>query len=77
MLRNSAPPRDDLGRIEIKSPAAGQVVGLAFQTVGWRDRAGTKADGHRAEQPDVVAGSARGAPLKEKIRFHLNARRTR
>ena len=26
--------RDDLGRIEIKSPAAGQVVGLAFQTVG-------------------------------------------
>lgn len=26
--------RDDLGRIEIKSPASGQVVGLAFQTVG-------------------------------------------
>ena len=26
--------KDDLGRIEIKSPAAGQVVGLAFQTVG-------------------------------------------
>lgn len=26
--------RDDLGRTEIKSPAAGQVVGLAFQTVG-------------------------------------------
>jgi protease secretion system membrane fusion protein len=26
--------RDDLGRIDIKSPAAGQVVGLAFQTVG-------------------------------------------
>lgn len=26
--------RDDLGRVEIKSPAAGQVVGLAFQTVG-------------------------------------------
>ena len=25
---------DDLSRIEIKSPAAGQVVGLAFQTVG-------------------------------------------
>ena len=25
---------EDLGRIEIKSPAAGQVVGLAFQTVG-------------------------------------------
>lgn len=26
--------RDDLGRIEIRSPATGQVVGLAFQTVG-------------------------------------------
>lgn len=26
--------KDDLGRIDIKSPAAGQVVGLAFQTVG-------------------------------------------
>jgi len=26
--------RDDLGRIDIKSPATGQVVGLAFQTVG-------------------------------------------
>jgi len=26
--------QDDLGRTEIKSPAAGQVVGLAFQTVG-------------------------------------------
>ena len=26
--------KDDLGRIEIKSPATGQVVGLAFQTVG-------------------------------------------
>ena len=26
--------KDDLGRTEIKSPAAGQVVGLAFQTVG-------------------------------------------
>ena len=26
--------QDDLGRMEIKSPAAGQVVGLAFQTVG-------------------------------------------
>jgi protease secretion system membrane fusion protein len=26
--------KDDLSRIEIKSPAAGQVVGLAFQTVG-------------------------------------------
>jgi len=26
--------KDDLGRVEIKSPAAGQVVGLAFQTVG-------------------------------------------
>ena len=26
--------RDDLGRIDIKSPAAGQVVGLAFQSVG-------------------------------------------
>jgi len=25
---------DDLGRLEIKSPAAGQVVGIAFQTVG-------------------------------------------
>ena len=26
--------KDDLGRIEIKSPAAGQVVGLAFQSAG-------------------------------------------
>ncbi len=26
--------QDDLGRVEIKSPATGQVVGLAFQTVG-------------------------------------------
>lgn len=26
--------QDDLGRIEIRSPAAGQVIGLAFQTVG-------------------------------------------
>lgn len=26
--------KDDLGRIDIKSPATGQVVGLAFQTVG-------------------------------------------
>lgn len=26
--------KDDLGRMEIKSPAGGQVVGLAFQTVG-------------------------------------------
>ncbi len=26
--------QDDLGRLEIKSPAAGQVVGLAFQSVG-------------------------------------------
>lgn len=26
--------RDDLGRTEIKSPAAGQVIGLAFQSVG-------------------------------------------
>ncbi len=26
--------RDDLGRLEIRSPASGQVVGLAFQTVG-------------------------------------------
>ncbi len=26
--------KDDLGRIEVKSPATGQVVGLAFQTVG-------------------------------------------
>ncbi len=26
--------KDDLGRIEIKSPATGQVVGLAFQSVG-------------------------------------------
>ena len=26
--------KDDLGRIEIRSPAAGQVIGLAFQTVG-------------------------------------------
>lgn len=26
--------QDDLGRVEIKSPAAGQVVGLAFQSVG-------------------------------------------
>ncbi|OIP16565.1 MAG: secretion protein HlyD [Comamonadaceae bacterium CG2_30_59_20] len=26
--------KDDLGRIEIKAPATGQVVGLAFQTVG-------------------------------------------
>ena len=26
--------QDDLGRVDIKSPAAGQVVGLAFQTVG-------------------------------------------
>jgi len=26
--------QDDLGRIEVKSPATGQVVGLAFQTVG-------------------------------------------
>lgn len=26
--------KDDLGRTDIKSPAAGQVVGLAFQTVG-------------------------------------------
>lgn len=26
--------RDELGRVDIKSPAAGQVVGLAFQTVG-------------------------------------------
>ena len=26
--------QDDLARIEIKAPAAGQVVGLAFQTVG-------------------------------------------
>jgi protease secretion system membrane fusion protein len=26
--------KDDLGRVEIKSPAAGQVVGLAFQSVG-------------------------------------------
>ena len=26
--------KDDLGRIDIKSPAAGQVVGLAFQSVG-------------------------------------------
>jgi len=25
---------DDLGRLEIKSPAAGQVVGIAFQTIG-------------------------------------------
>ncbi len=26
--------KDDLGRVDIKSPAAGQVVGLAFQSVG-------------------------------------------
>lgn len=26
--------KDDLGRVDIKSPATGQVVGLAFQTVG-------------------------------------------
>lgn len=26
--------RDELGRVEIRSPASGQVVGLAFQTVG-------------------------------------------
>jgi membrane fusion protein, protease secretion system len=34
--------RDDLGRIEIRSPAAGQVIGLAFQTVGGVIGAGQK-----------------------------------
>ena len=33
---------DDLGRIDIKSPAAGQVVGLAVQTVGAVIQAGQK-----------------------------------
>jgi len=33
---------DDLGRIEIKSPAAGQVVGLSVQTVGGVVQAGQK-----------------------------------
>ncbi|HSH89374.1 MAG TPA: HlyD family type I secretion periplasmic adaptor subunit [Ramlibacter sp.] len=33
---------DDMGRIEIKSPAAGQVVGLAVQTVGGVVQAGQK-----------------------------------
>ena len=33
---------DDLGRIEIKSPAAGQVVGLAVQTVGAVVQSGQK-----------------------------------
>ncbi|MEN9395765.1 MAG: hypothetical protein RLZ81_295 [Pseudomonadota bacterium] len=34
--------KDDLGRIEIKSPASGQVVGLAVQTVGGVIGAGQK-----------------------------------
>ncbi len=34
--------QDDLGRIEIRSPAAGQVIGLAFQTVGGVIGAGQK-----------------------------------
>lgn len=34
--------QDDLGRIDIKSPATGQVVGLAFQTVGGVIGAGQK-----------------------------------
>jgi protease secretion system membrane fusion protein len=34
--------KDDLGRIEIKSPAAGQVVGLVIQTVGGVVGAGQK-----------------------------------
>jgi membrane fusion protein, protease secretion system len=34
--------KDDLGRIEIRSPAAGQVIGLAFQTVGGVIGAGQK-----------------------------------
>jgi protease secretion system membrane fusion protein len=34
--------KDDLGRIEIKSPAAGQVVGLVIQTVGGVIGAGQK-----------------------------------
>lgn len=33
---------DDLGRVEIKSPAAGQVVGLAVQTVGGVIQSGQK-----------------------------------
>ena len=34
--------KDDLGRVEIKSPAAGQVVGLSIQTVGGVIGAGQK-----------------------------------
>jgi protease secretion system membrane fusion protein len=52
---------EDLGRIEIKSPAAGQVVGLAFQTVGGVIGAGQKLmDIVPAEQALLI--EARVAP---------------
>jgi protease secretion system membrane fusion protein len=42
--------KDDLGRTEIKSPATGQVVGLAVQTVGGVIGAGHETHGHRSRQ---------------------------
>jgi membrane fusion protein, protease secretion system len=45
--------QDDFGRIEIRSPAAGQVIGLAFQSVG--DWPGAEVDGYRASWASAVA----------------------
>ena len=55
--------RDDLGRTEIKAPAAGQVVGLAVQTVGGVVQPGQKL-------MDIVPGDA-PLLLETRVEPHL------
>ena len=55
--------RDDLGRTEIKAPSAGQVVGLAAQTVGGVVQAGQKL-------MDIVPGDA-PLLLETRVEPHL------
>ncbi|MDD2712563.1 MAG: HlyD family type I secretion periplasmic adaptor subunit [Simplicispira sp.] len=55
--------RDDLGRTEIKAPAAGQVVGLAVQTVGGIVQPGQKL-------MDIVPGDA-PLLLETRVEPHL------